>query len=86
MRRRKRHADSSAAAADWMKKAVRSSPRPLPEGFFPKILEEAVRAGFSREETLNVVDEWLNFGYCRIVDHITHDLAVTFAGEMFFYG
>ncbi len=86
MRRRKRRAESGEAAADWMKKTVRSSPRPLPAGFFPKILEEAERAGFSREETLNVLDEWLNFGYCRIADHISQDIAVTFAGEMFFYG
>ncbi|MBR4423476.1 MAG: hypothetical protein IKS68_04560 [Mailhella sp.] len=86
MRRRRKKADRAADAADWMKKTVRSAPRPLPPGCFPRILAEAEDAGFSREETLNVLDEWLNFGYCRIADHITQDIDVTFAGEMFFYG
>jgi hypothetical protein len=86
MRRKRKKTVRAEDAADWMKKTVRSAPRPLPRGAFPRILAEAEEAGFSREETLNVLDEWLNFGYCRIADHITQDIDITFAGEMFFYG
>ncbi|MBP3730012.1 MAG: hypothetical protein J6I40_00905 [Mailhella sp.] len=86
MPRKKKRLPPAQDAGDWMKKTVRSSPRPLPEGCFPKILAEAERDGYSRDEILNVLDEWLSFGYCRIIDPISQDISVTLAGELFFYG
>ncbi|WP_273524438.1 hypothetical protein [Mailhella massiliensis] len=86
MPRRKKHAPATLAETrDWLKKAVHSAPRPLPAGCFPKILEQSVEEGFLREELLNVLDEWLNYGYCRIIDPITQDMEVTPEGESFFY-
>ena len=41
--------------------------------------------GFSREELLNTLDEWLNYGYCRIIDPIAQDIEITHEGERFFY-
>ena len=85
-RRTKHNADLGNDAANWLKKAVQIAPRPLPEGCFPAILADAERAGFCREALLNVVDEWLSFGYCRIADHISQDITLTWSGETFFYG
>ena len=86
MPRRKKHVPATPAETrDWLKKAVHSAPRPLPAGFFPRILEHSVEEGFAREEVLNVLDEWLNYGYCRLIDPITQDVEITPEGENFFY-
>ena len=61
MPRRKKHSSVTPEdTRDWLKKAVHSAPRPLPAGFFPRILEQSVQEGFLREELLNALDEWLN--------------------------
>ena len=70
----------------WLTKAVQGAPRPLPDGLFPKILEQAVENGYSHEKLLDVLDGWLNFGYCRISDPISNDIDLTDVGEKFFYG
>ena len=31
------------------------------------------------------MDEWLNYGYCRIIDPISQDIEITREGERFFY-
>ncbi len=82
---RKNSLASPVETADWLKKAVHSAPRPLPVGYFPRILERAVAEGFEYEVLLDVLDEWLNFGYCRIMDPITQDMEVTPEGRRFFY-
>ena len=63
---------------------MRNGPRPLPPGVFPRLLAEAGQAGFSRSALLDVLDEWLNFGYCRIIDPITDDIELLPAGVSFF--
>ena len=86
MPRRKKHASATAEETrDWLKKAVHSAPRPLPAGFFPRILTQSVEEGFSRELLLDVLDEWLNYGYCRLIDPIAQDIEITPEGESFFY-
>ena len=85
MSRRKRVPATPGQTRDWLKKAVHSAPRPLPPGFFPRILEHSVQEGFSREDLLNTLDEWLNYGYCRIIDPIAQDIEITREGERFFY-
>ena len=32
----------------------------------------------------DVVDEWLNFGYCRVTDHVSNDIALTPEGDEYF--
>lgn len=71
-------------AESWLRKALRNAPRPLPPGVFPKLLEEAEGAGFSRFVLNDIVDEWLNFGYCRIRDHVTNDIELTPEGNVYF--
>lgn len=61
-------------AEAWLRKAVRNAPDPLPPGVFPRLLDEAVRIGFSRSVLDDVLDLWLSYGYCRITDHITNDI------------
>lgn len=56
MPRRKRVPATPEQTRDWLKKAVHSAPRPLPPGFFPRILEQSEREGFSREDLLNTLD------------------------------
>ncbi|WP_298067742.1 hypothetical protein [uncultured Mailhella sp.] len=86
MRRRKKTPPAAyAETADWLKKAVHSAPRPLPAGFFPRILEHAEAEGFERGTLLDVLDEWLNYGYCRITDSIAQDIEITPEGGRFFY-
>lgn len=75
----------SGDPGDWLKKAVHTAPRPLPPGYFPKILLASEQEGFSRDALLDVVDMWLNYGYCRILDPITQDIEITQSGESFFY-
>ena len=70
---------------DLLKKAVKCAPRPLPPGFFPDIMRRSEEEGCSRADMLDTLDEWLNYGYCRIIDHITQDIEITEEGESFFY-
>lgn len=85
MARRKKRLAMPAETADWLKKAVHSAPRPLPAGFFPRILEKGMAEGFERGVLLDVLDEWLNYGYCRITDPIAQDIEITPEGCRFFY-
>ena len=85
MPRRKRAPATPEETSDWLKKAGHSAPRPHRPRFFPRILEQSVHEGFSREELLNTLDEWLNYGYCRIIDPIAQDIEITHEGERFFY-
>lgn len=71
-------------AEAWLRKAVRNAPVPLPRGMFPAFLEQGERAGFSRSLLNDVIDEWLNFGYCRITDPITNDIELLPEGEVVF--
>lgn len=73
-------------AEHWLRRAVRNAPKPLPSGRFPQLLEQAVRAGFSRSVVNDVVDAWLQYGYCRVTDQITDDIALTPAGMTYFGG
>lgn len=71
---------------DWLHKAVRNAPRPLPAGRFPQLMQQAEAEGCPRDLIMNVLDEWLNYGYCRLSDPIAQDIALTREGESFFYG
>ena len=73
------------AAEDWLRKAVRRAPRPLPPESFPVLLREAEAAGYAPADLADVVDEWLSYGYCRITDPVSGDLAVLPAGEVYMY-
>ena len=42
------------------------------------------RRGFSHSTLNDVVDEWLNFGYCRVTDHVSNDIALTPEGDEYF--
>lgn len=53
---------------------------------FPRLLEDAEKAGFEHADLADVVDEWLNYGYCRIVDHVANDIELTLEGERYFGG
>ena len=68
-----------------LRKAVSCAPRPLPAGFFPGLLARAEEEGCARTDMLDTLDEWLNYGYCRIIDYITQDIEITAEGEQFFY-
>ena len=72
-------------AESWLRRAVGNAPRPLPRGRFPQLLRNAEAAGFGRDVLLDVTDEWLNYGYCRIVEHIHHDIEILPEGEGYFY-
>lgn len=72
-------------AEDWLRRAVRSAPRPLPPERFVELTREAERAGFTRDEIADAVDEWLNYGYCRIVEPVSGALRVLPEGEAYFY-
>ena len=39
---------------------------------------------FSHSTLNDVVDEWLNFGYCRVTDHVSNDIALTPEGDEYF--
>lgn len=71
-------------AEAWLRNAVRNAPNPLPPGVFPRLLDEAVRIGFSRSVLDDVLDLWLSYGYCRITDHITNDIELLPAGAALF--
>jgi hypothetical protein len=45
----------------------------------------AEEEGCARSDMLDTLDEWLNYGYCRIIDYITQDIEITAEGESFFY-
>ena len=83
----KKHQNTSSCnnADEWLFKKLATAPRPLPAGRFPNILAEAEREGFDRESLLAVLDLWLNYGYCRIIDPITQDIALTEEGMRYFY-
>nr|WP_294514790.1 hypothetical protein [uncultured Bilophila sp.] len=76
--------DERQSAESWLRKALRNAPKPLPPGVFPKLLDEAEQAGFSRFTLNDVVDEWLNFGYCRVTDHVSSDIRLTREGNEYF--
>ena len=76
--------DERQSAESWLRKALRNAPKPLPSGVFPKLLDEAEQAGFSRFTLNDVVDEWLNFGYCRVTDHVANDIELTPEGNEYF--
>lgn len=71
-------------AENWLRKMVRNAPHPLPQGFFPKIQLQAQEAGFSYDLINEVLDEWLNYGYCTITDPITNDIRLTAEGLYYF--
>ena len=73
------------AAEDWLRKALRRAPRPLPAGRFPALLQEAQDAGFDRDDLADAVDLWLSYGYCRITDGLSGDIALLPAGESYIY-
>lgn len=50
----------------------------------PQIAGRAEQAGFSHSTLNDVVDEWLNFGYCRVTDHVSNDIALTPEGDEYF--
>ena len=79
-----RTVDERQSAESWLRKALRNAPKPLPPGVFPKLLDEAEQAGFSRFTLNDVVDEWLNFGYCRVTDHVSSDIRLTREGNEYF--
>jgi len=68
-----------------LRKAVSCAPRPLPAGFFPGLMARAELEGCARADMLDTLDEWLNYGYCRIIDPITQDIELTPEGGRFFY-
>lgn len=68
-------------AEGWLRRAVRISPHPLPAGRFSQLLAQAEAAGFARETLMDVLDEWLGYGYCRIVDPLTNDIEVLPGGK-----
>ena len=72
-------------AESWLRREVAAAPRPLPRGRFPLMLQYAETAGFSRDTLLDALDEWLHFGYCRIVEQVSQDVEVLPEGEMYFY-
>ncbi len=65
----------------WLRRAVRMAPHPMPVGRFPAIMRQAEALGHDRGMILDVLDEWLNYGYVRVKDPITQDIEVLPAGE-----
>lgn len=41
--------------------------------------------GCPHDFVMDVLDEWLNYGYCRLIDPITQDIEITPEGRLFFY-
>lgn len=83
-KRRPAPVPSAADTREWLTRAVHNAPRPLPAGRFPQILQQARAQGHTGENLLNVLDEWLNFGYCRLIDPIAQDIELTPEGDAFF--
>ena len=75
------HADAEV----WLRKAVSNAPRPLPKGRFPALMAAARRHGLSHDALMDVLDRWLNYGYCRITEHINNDIEVLPEGYAYFY-
>ena len=71
-------------AEAWLRKAVRRAPSPLPPGVFPALLKKAEHAGFARCVLNVVVDEGINYVYCRVTDPITNDIVLLSKGENMF--
>lgn len=72
-------------AENWLRREVSNAPRPLPRGRFPLILQYGETAGFSRDTLLDALDEWLHFGFCRIVEQISQDIEIMPEGKAYFY-
>ena len=70
---------------DWLYKSVGNAPRPLPPGRFPLLMRQAEDEGCPHEYVMDVLDEWLNYGYCRLRDPIVQDIEITDDGRVFFY-
>ncbi|MCH5276353.1 MAG: hypothetical protein J1E80_00800 [Desulfovibrionaceae bacterium] len=66
-------------------RSVGNAPRPLPPGRFPLLMRQAEAEGCPHEYVMDVLDEWLNYGYCRLRDPIAQDIEITDAGRLFFY-
>lgn len=71
--------------ADWLYKSVHNAPRPLPAGRFPQLMRQAEGQGCPHDLVMDVLDEWLNYGYCRLIDPIAQDIEITPEGHRFFY-
>ncbi len=76
---------SNSQAEQWLKRAIMTAPYPLPRGRFPHMLIQGEKAGFTRDQLLDALDEWLNYGYCIIEEAISQDIEITSAGEHYFY-
>ncbi len=76
---------ANLTAEVWLINRIRTSPRPLPLGRFPHMLKEGERIGYRSDALLDILDTWLEFGYCRIVDPITQDIEISEAGEKYFF-
>lgn len=76
--------DEHAETEAWLRKMLRNAPKPLPLGVFPRLLNDAEREGFEHGILADVVDEWLNYGYCRIIDPVSDDIELTPEGERYF--
>ena len=84
-RRRKKSTTASMDDAEgWMRKAVRNAPHPLPRGVFPKLMAKAEAEGIRHEQIMDILDAWLNAGYCRVVDAIDQDIELTQEGLEYF--
>lgn len=68
-------------AEGWLRRAVRMTPHPMPKGRFERIIRDAEAAGYERSTVLDVLDEWLNYGYVRLLDPLSHDIEILPAGE-----
>ena len=47
-------------------------------------MDVAEQAGFTHSSLNDVVVEWLIFGYCRVTDHVSYDIALTPEGDEYF--
>ncbi len=72
-------------AENWLRRRLSSAPFPLPRGRFPHMLLEGEKNGFTRDQLLDVLDEWLSFGYCEIEEPISQDINILPKGEMYFF-
>lgn len=52
---------------------------------FPLLMRQAEAEGCPHDFVMDVLDEWLNYGYCRLIDPITQDIEITPEGRLFFY-
>ena len=81
-----RGADSPAhdfqARRIMAQKGAQKRPEAASVRSLPQIAGRSGTGGVLSFSTLNdVVDEWLNFGYCRVTDHVSNDIALTPEGD-----